>query len=538
MMASRTFYFPMFVLSLLVYSAAFFCTISDYGVTWDSALGEAHLGDRVWAFWRTGDWSVVDVRRPFPDAEGDLLYAENAEWALRHPEHVWTLGPAVGAAARHLLFSELGWLSAADARHASLLGFAVLLFVSVFHFSRVAFGERTAFFSVLALMAYPRLLADMHNNLKDVPLTALWTLCLVTVFDAVRRANSALVLVGGIIGGLALSAKANAAFLPAVLLPWLLVLRWRSEQLPWSFARFLFWAFPSALLATLTFLITSPILLADFPDRVLAQMNYLFAFGALGPHGFQLLPAAQAVGVTPLAILILAIVGAFAMGRVATEEGKVFRAPMLVLVWLALPVLRVSLPRANDFDGIRHWMEFLPALAVLAGVGADYLIRALPGPALPKNALAAAAFLPAVIWSFFAHPYQITFFNSAVGGLGGARAMQFPQATDYWGSSYKKGIEWLNVNAEPNARIAVGVGAHIVRVQRPLLRPDLQIVPFGSTPLTLEPRYVMYITRTERYADTLEILDRTHPAVFHIDVDGAPILRILRIDPMQGHASS
>jgi hypothetical protein len=194
-------------------------------------------------------------------------------------------------------------------------------------------------------------------------------------------------------------------------------------------------------------------------------------------------------------------------------------------------------------------------LAVFAGLGLDQLSRvaqswlsrhrpqSLARPLAQwciAGLLSAAFFPPVVAWDVRNHPFQIVFFNRLIGGLQGAQARHFPQATDYWGSSYRTGLRWLNAHAEQRALLVVPVEEPVVRaVETIWLRPDIRLKPAESldslvrTGLRGErarPVYVMYVTRSEFYPDALSAAVANSSVAYEISVDGGVILRILRLN--------
>jgi hypothetical protein len=101
------------------------------------------------------------------------------------------------------------------------------------------------------------------------------------------------------------------------------------------------------------------------------------------------------------------------------------------------------------YDGMRHVLFVLPFLALLAGVGCAALLgarmpRALKGALVAAIALSLGATVRDMV---LLHPYESMYFNRTVGG-GFKRASESFE-TDYWGSSYKEGIDWLVRNHHP-----------------------------------------------------------------------------------------
>jgi hypothetical protein len=138
----------------------------------------------------------------------------------------------------------------------------------------------------------------------------------------------------------------------------------------------------------------------------------------------------------------------------------------LLVSWLALPVLRISAPKSNYYDANRHFIEYVPALCACAGIGSAWvgervlaLLRSgrlgawLSTRArfvIAALAVGACAFL---VWPVVEYrPFEATYFNSFVGGLGGAQRIGLFAAWapadrrvngtegDYWFGSSRQGL--------------------------------------------------------------------------------------------------
>jgi hypothetical protein len=162
-------------------------------------------------------------------------------------------------------------------------------------------------------------------------------------------------------------------------------------------------------------------------------------------------------------------------------------------------------------------------------------------------------FGPILKWHINNHPYQVVFFNSVVGGLKGAQeegfmGAKFTEATDYWGASYRKGLEWLNAHAEPDSYFFVGVAEHIINyTPSSWIRSDLnfremeELINLIQTLPRKRSMYLMYVTRPGHYpkeGDTPEqkllhqlfnLLDENVEPVHEIKVEGATIQKIIKI---------
>jgi hypothetical protein len=131
-----------------------------------------------------------------------------------------------------------------------------------------------------------------------------------------------------------------------------------------------------------------------------------------------------------------------ALRRGAREPERVLGIGAIV-VSVLLPLTAVLVLRPVMYDGQRHFLFMFPPLAALAGIGLAALLGAVGVP-LWLRAATAAAFLffacQAVIDMIKLHPYEYAYFNRSSGGLRGAFGRY---ETDYWGVSYKEGLEWV-----------------------------------------------------------------------------------------------
>jgi len=210
--------------------------------------------------------------------------------------------------------------------------------------------------------------------------------------------------------------------------------------------------------------------------------SYIFSQGGrTGSLSWNWQPSSITIAVIPEIMLFFLVIGIiFSVIRCIKKEGGIYR---FALIWLFLPILRISIPPSLNFDGIRHFLEFLPGAALIAGVGAACIIRALGNQNRNRTVFISFFFLCLISintglafkrFGFF----QYIYFNNIVGGLpGGQRIFGQEEATDYWGSSYRQGIKWLNENADTDSKLYVPVGGHIAYLVESIwLRDDIQVI--------------------------------------------------------------
>ena len=564
---------------LIAYCICYIITISDYGVTFDEALGELYAGDRYLRFFLTSDTDFLHIVDPHSTNKADLPikskqipaysdplhpdFTQMAWYAKKHAEHQWGFGPTLSALGKHIFFTKLHLLDAIDAHHISLMFLAVILFISLYVFAYRVFGFWVALFSIVALSIHPRFLAHCHFNTKDIPSTVLFSLAIITFYFGLNRNLAKYILLSAFISGLALATKANALFLPLILYTWfLLVLLGRifGKEKHIISGKILMSLYMYPFIGILVCLIAWPYLLSNFPNNIMNHAGFLADRGLEGPENWQMAPLAKVISTTPVLMLLLSLLGFFSLCYRFIKNKKERGALVLIMIWVIVPVLRVSVPLARDFDGIRHWIEYLVPLSILSGLGFSLIVSSISSiiKTLPVGnsaqiyserlfAISLLAFVshPTITWNIANNPYQIAYFNSLIGGLSGAQnykflGVQIEDTTDYWASSYRKGLEWLNKNAEPNSMLFVGVAEHIMtHVPKSWLRSDIEVKKMKDLNLaTSQPHtaaiYLMYITRPNHYPKLenkilFQKFDSSIIPTYQISVDGGTILKILKV---------
>lgn len=458
-----------------------FPALRQVGVTWDEALGDLFFGVRYFSYFASGEARYLDFAG---EAEPVAGLPELAASPFRsRPWEYYPVANTLGAASAALLSGQLGWLDPFDGFHAVNLVFASLLLALFVPFLARRFGIVPAAAAALLLLTAPRLASDLLANTKDFPLMVLFTAALVTGERARERGSSWGLLAAGALGGLALATKANAAFLPLVVLGVVAWERggaaWRGRGAPLAVA-----LAGAALVGLGLFVAVWPYLWPAPGARLLEHARYLLFRGAAMRPESGLAPLAAVAWTTPLPWLLAVALGVLPTWRAARRGAPGAR---LLVVWIAVVVARLHLPGAVNFDGVRHFLELFPALAAVGGIGLAWAGGRLAAAVAPRfGALARAAVVAVPLAAqgatlAAAHPFGIAWWNELAGGLGGAQARGLPQAGDYWGLSYRQGMEWLAANAEPGAALAVPIAEHAVRLVAPWrLRPDLVLLPLTS----------------------------------------------------------
>jgi hypothetical protein len=536
-----------------------FSALPRYGITWDEALGDFFFGERYLDFFLTFDSRYLDFAGdPYPpDHRPDLSVSAFRD----RPWEYYPVANVLAAATSSVLSGKLGWLDPFDGFHAVNLFLAAALAAALWTWVRRRFDAAAALAAVVLLFTSPRMVADLCSNIKDTPEMVLFALTLLAFSAALERGSAAGIAAAGLVWGLALGTKANALFLPAIVVLTALLApgpRWRGRALAlWaSLAAFVLIGLSIAF-ASWPYLWEAPI------ERVTEHLRYI------GLRIFEtraesvISPLAAILYTTPLPFLGLTIGGAaIAMREIAAGRREV--RWVLPLLWTAVVLVRLHLPGAVNFDGVRHFLELFPALAILAGVGASRVAQSIAETAdrlqsgekasstITTGHVAAALALtlllgPGIAAVVRVHPFELAYWNALAGGLGGAREKGLAQAGDYWVTSYRTGLDWLDANAPRGAALAVPLAQHTVELAAPVrLRRDIVLLDLWRPSSTAvrpgtfgilariareRPVYVMFALRDDWTNDLMrDCLSRLQP-LERWDVDGEPVLVIYRWRP-------
>jgi len=484
-------------------------TYQDYGTTWDEPV-QARYGETVLAYFGAG------LQGPVSPPDVDLRhYGPAFELAAAAASIPW---PGAKYEVRHLMVALTALLG--------VLGVAVLA---------RGFGSAWVVAAApLVLALLPRFYGHAFHNSKDIPFAVLFVWALVATrrlcTEPTQRRHA---LWCGLALGAALAVRPGGLpmilglFVASAVLALLAGAAWRPLLLRSAAAWAIAWG---VMVAFWPFAHQAPLL------HPLDAVAVAFAFPASFPVLFEgeivmsnELPRSYLVSyvliTTPPAVLLLTVIG---LARGLREQ---LRAPLtprsrllaVVELWLFVPLLLAVLVRPNVYDGVRHALFVLPALALLAGFGAAALAEwARPGwvrrGAVGALALACLLPLPALVRL---HPYQMTYFNVFVGGLSGASGRY---ETDYWLSGYKEAIEWVNRQARPGGarplRILVAVDGYSWDTAAHYLAKGIEMHPVPRVrPGGKLPRGFDFYVATTRYGAHRNFLES--PIVHEVGRDGA-----------------
>jgi hypothetical protein len=139
-------------------------------------------------------------------------------------------------------------------------------------------------------------------------------------------------------------------------------------------------------------------------------------------------------------VLPLFAIGLIAAFRKLKHDFEKLTQALLILAWFVIPLGYTILRNPPEFDGMRHFLFMLPPIFVFAGFAFDWLFGKVQ-----KNwvnvALIILLLAPGIYGIIQLHPYEYAYYNSFIGGTGGAFRHY---ETDYWLTCYKQAVEEFN----------------------------------------------------------------------------------------------
>ncbi len=404
------------------------------------------------------------------------------------------------------------------------------------------FDTIAAAVSSLSLALFPVFWAESHYNVKDVPQAVFYSFAMMALYEAVVQKKIKFVWLFALMFGSAFATKFNAVFILPTILLWLIsrclilypqklsraILILRSHKA--FFLTFLAVPFVAVFLWVVTF----PA--AWFEPKLLAlSISYYNYMGRTAGATFSLYSLYYLLFTTPPVILIYAAAGIALPFLKGTKREKDFT--LFAVSWLLVPIVRVMLPHTVIYGGVRQIMEYIPAMAVLSGIGASWIFRLLVGNRKRANltlglqAAALLSFLPITLKMISIHPNEGVYFNSLIGGLKGAKEHNIPDWGQTLGNPYRQGIVWINEHAEQGAKLAL-VYEQQTNVPYIWVRNDLIFENrTKSGPLRLG-EYIMTVTNKSDFLDRYRLreLETFVDPVYQVAVDDVTILKVWKND--------
>jgi hypothetical protein len=354
-------------------------------------------------------------------------------------------------------------------------------------------GLGPALAGMLAYASMPRIFGYAHFATTETLLVTATLLVTIAFLRGLRSGMGAILL--GVMFGLALNTKFNAVLLPIPL--WLWAWWHHRERAANNIMAMTF-------LGPLVWFLTWPWIWTNTIPRVLdhlehflvhIQTNTWFHHQAWGWDSDPMpwyYPLEMILVTTPIFTVLLGVLGLYLCLRQRDEEHRGRLFALLLIVPLAV----ACAPGTPRYDGVRLLLPAVAFVPVILGVGLGHLRdlisahrpAALGSPQrvfLANTAVIALVSIPGYIGIARAHPYELGFYNTFVGGIAGAEKRGYE--TIFWCEAINQPVvDHMNATLPPNALVRLGnvvssqAMAHLQRFD--VLRDDIRFVKGPQTP--------------------------------------------------------
>lgn len=325
------------------------------------------------------------------------------------------------------------------------------------------------------LVLTPRVFADQFYNSKDTVFLAFFVMTFYALTKFLEKRSSIRLIALAVLTGIAFSIRVGALFIPVILVGSLLCDYVFLETVRKRFIKdsiqMLFYGFLSAYIIYVTY----PVLW----ENPIKNFLYLFQFfgkfpniipnlyfGKVIPSNYlpwHFIPVWVSISTPPLylALFLIGLTGLlFTMIRNTKELYKAHRDVLLVVLWFFVPLIAVIAGRSALYNSWRHMFFIYPAFLIVGIQGVVYVRKfflryvSKRTVALFLNSVFLVHFLYIGITMMQLHPYEHLFFNFLVGP--DMKAIRKNFDTDYWGLTYRKGLEFLLSYDKSNNVVVIG----------------------------------------------------------------------------------
>ncbi|NOZ23398.1 MAG: glycosyltransferase family 39 protein [Planctomycetes bacterium] len=509
-------------------------TLRDPGLTYDEAI---YLGMAVRYTWLfapppSGDWHDVDLDRPAPGFKARYANSPRPWTTFSRPmvDFFWWIGQKHPPLAKLAMAASLLCLNRSAnllsaLRVPSVVAFAILLFL-VYAFGERQITKHAGLFAALSLALMPRVFGHAHLAALDIPVTLMWFATAAAFVKGIESKPWA--AAAGAIFGLALLTKINAVLIPFALLPWGLLYH-RKKCIPNIIAML--------VIAPVIFLIGWPALWHAPIGRTWGFLSTAFARTHIPVYYFGTqytetnppvhYPLLLVLFTLPLATTLFAAV---AIGR-NIRSVRSQSALGLILCNIFVILGTASLPAAPKYDGVRLFLPVFPFIALLAGSGLAWAWKGLAGRGMRlAMGLAIVYFGVQTLSLYWVHPYQLSYYSIACGGVPGAAKLGME--TTYWGEALNDRVfNYVEKNLPPASFMEFRhIGADVIAAHRN--RHVLGDLPgnIGTPRDTAEHRYLFLLSRQGMFDNTEWEYFNRHTPLWQVSLQGVPLCGIYEIE--------
>ncbi len=439
---------------------------NDYGISWDAPV-QREYGGKVYRFLTQDDPELFSDRHRYygPVVEVLLYWLEEA-LSLTDTREVFLM--------RHLVTFLISWVG--------LIFFYLL--------AKRIFGDtKLALLAPVLLVLSPRIFAHSFFNTKDLPFMMVFIVAVYSLINLVRAKTIGASILHGFACALLIDIRIIGILIVIITLVAFgfdLVRRHHSSSLRagalslgsyfGSLIAFTMLMWPTLWHDPLSNFARSYQVMRSFPWQ--APILYLGKEVWSTNLPWHYLPVWMAVS-SPLAVILLGGLGfAFLKLRLlgkATEHPSRLDA-LIVLLWFWLPLGYLMFSNVVLYDAWRHAFFVYPALVLAAVSGVSQLCRLIASRSIILRAITTGIVLGGLTLdlgltlAFMVrnHPHENVYFNVLTGGL---RHAEGRFELDYWGLSYRQGLEWI-ASMDSREHILVNAATAPGRYNAYMLKPE------------------------------------------------------------------
>lgn len=531
---------------IITYAVVGVLTLPNYGVNWDeinhSTRGQAYLN-----YFLTGQKSYN--QRMFESGRRTSFYQMpgfDFSYQMKKDGDHPVLSDILSSFFNVIFYQKLGILGDFDAYHLYGIVLVTLFLIFLYFWVERAYGGFTGFISVLSLVLYPLFYGESHFNVqKDIPETVYMTATALAFYTAYTQRSVRWMIATGVLAGAALGTKLNVVFLIPSVGIWVFFLGLRRffRYMANSPRKFLVALLFASLIAVGIFYGSWPWLWQNPIGNLAQSLGYYRRMGIVSVpalptqyyvFGLNTYALQWILFTTPVVTLLLSLIGMLS------------KANYYILILFLLPIARVSFSFTSMYGGVRQIMEYVPAMAILAGIGAQVIVTSLlryfvtwkkiskknkTRLTIVLQVMVILSFVPITLKMIKMHPNESIYFNPLIGGLKGAAVRNIPGWGNSLGSTYRQGVRWINEHVEEEARVSLAFEP-MSALPSSEFRPDLRFSNLYRSGLKREGEYIIGVTHegdAHRYLN-YRYAERFLEPVYSVTVEGVPILKVWKND--------